>query len=130
MKSKNKPHKRAANPLRKCISWLLDASQNTRRNLIMLLGGFGITLAGLLMVMLAEFMLRQSFQQELLAAFGSGLIAIGLITATTGYICLSILGLIRYIFLKPRETKESTAGISSASPSAPLDKKLPTDTKH
>ncbi len=94
--------------LQKAYHWLLNFSQHTQRNLVILISGFSITLIGLLLIILAEFFFGQSVKQEILALLGVLLVLIGLTAAAIGYIFLSVLGLIRYILHKSDSTPKST----------------------
>jgi hypothetical protein len=94
--------------LQKAYHWLLNFSQHTQRNLVILISGFSVTLLGLLLVILAEFFFGQSIRQEILALIGVALIVIGLTAAAIGYFCLSVLSLVRYILYKPNKSKPTS----------------------
>ncbi len=77
--------------------WLLHRASNPRQNLLLLLAGFGLFAPGLGFIVLAEFMLAASWQQELLALLGLILAVCGSILAAVGYLSLSLLRLYRFL---------------------------------
>ena len=97
--------------LRTKLAPILNFGANPTRNLIMLLSGFGVTLLGLGLVLIAEYVFGGSVTQEIIAATGVVLIAVGLCVAGLGYLCLSVISLIRYILHEP--SKESSSTTSS-----------------
>ncbi|WP_286236932.1 hypothetical protein [Neptuniibacter halophilus] len=77
--------------------WFYQLTQNPRRNLAMLGIGFVVFFIGLILLGSAEFLLKSSVSQELLALLGLIILCAGLILAAIGYISLSILRIIRFI---------------------------------
>ncbi|WP_293268686.1 hypothetical protein [Neptunomonas sp.] len=84
---------------------LVKQADNFQQNLILLISGFGLCMLGILLITIAEFMFGQSLQQELVALFGMALVIIGILLAVTGYICLSILRLFRFL-ISDEDTKK------------------------
>lgn len=82
---------------RKLKQWLMHRADNPRQNLALLGIGFGVFALGFLMLGIAEFGLKSSVSQELLALLGLIIIGCGIILAATGYLSLSVLRLIRFI---------------------------------
>ncbi|MFC6671416.1 hypothetical protein [Marinobacterium aestuariivivens] len=77
--------------------WLLARADKPRQNLSLLLAGFGLFAPGLGLVLLAERLLQDSWQRELLALLGLILVGTGSILAAFGYLCLSLLRLYRFL---------------------------------
>jgi hypothetical protein len=112
--------------LKKRLAPILNFAADSTRNLILLLSGFGITLFGLGLVLIAEYLFGNTITQEVIAAIGVVLIGVGLSVAAIGYLCLSVLSLIRYLLHEPtdRSPKEVTSSATKTddhSPSTPLD---------
>ena len=77
--------------------WLQARADAPRKNLTLLLTGFGLFAAGIGLVLLAEFLLTDSWRRELLALLGLILAGAGSILAAFGYLCLSLLRLYRFL---------------------------------
>jgi hypothetical protein len=77
--------------------WLLRRADRPQQNLLLLLLGFGLFAPGIGLIVLAEFLLAASWQQELLALLGLILSVAGSILAAVGYISLSLLRLCRFL---------------------------------
>ena len=101
--------------LRRRLAPILNFGANPTRNLILLLSGFGITLLGLGLVLAAQYMFGNSMTQEVIAAGGVVLIGLGLCIAAIGYLCLSVISLIRYILHDPNSKTETTNRGSTSS---------------
>ncbi|GGO86809.1 hypothetical protein GCM10011348_38560 [Marinobacterium nitratireducens] len=76
--------------------WLLRRADSPRQNLNLLLGGFTLFSAGAAVLLLAEYLIGDSWQRELLALGGLILAGAGSILAAVGYLCLSLLRLFRF----------------------------------
>ena len=77
--------------------WLLRRADKPRQNLLLMLVGFGLFAPGLGLIVLTEFMLAASWQQELLALLGLILAVCGSILAAAGYLSLSLLRVYRFL---------------------------------
>ncbi|WP_067986888.1 hypothetical protein [Neptuniibacter pectenicola] len=77
--------------------WLYRRADNPKQNLILLGSGFVIFFFGVLILGTAEFVLKSSLSQEILALIGLIILSAGIILAAIGYISLSVLRIIRFI---------------------------------
>lgn len=77
--------------------WLLRRADNHRQNLLWLLSGFGLFVTGLGLIVLAQYLLPDSLQRDLLALGGLILLGGGGILAAVGYLSLSLLRLYRFL---------------------------------
>lgn len=77
--------------------WLIKRTQNPKQNLQLLGIGFAIFFLGLVLLGTAEFFLKSSVPQEILALVGLIIIGAGIILAAIGYLSLSILRILRLI---------------------------------
>lgn len=77
--------------------WILARADKPRQNLTLLLTGFSLFVLGFGVVVLAEWMMADSWQRELLALCGLILAGAGSILAAFGYLCLSLLRLYRFL---------------------------------
>ncbi|NVK44287.1 MAG: hypothetical protein HWE39_23885 [Oceanospirillaceae bacterium] len=77
--------------------WLLSRADRPRQNLNLLLTGFALFTAGAGAMVLAEHLLADGWQRELLALGGLILAGAGSILAAFGYLCLSLLRLYRFL---------------------------------
>ena len=76
---------------------LIRRADNVRQNLTILLIGTGIFMIGFIALVIAQFMLAESLQREIIALIGLILAICGAITAAFGYISLSILRIFRFL---------------------------------
>ncbi|UTW03694.1 hypothetical protein KDX31_01230 [Amphritea atlantica] len=76
---------------------LIHRADNIRQNLTILLCGIGIFMIGFIALVIAQFMLAESLQREIIALIGLILAICGAITAAFGYISLSILRIFRFL---------------------------------
>ncbi|WP_299182756.1 hypothetical protein [uncultured Neptuniibacter sp.] len=81
----------------KIKQWLYARADNPRQNLILLGIGFVTFFIGLLLLGSAEYLLKSSISQEILALTGLIIICTGIILAAIGYLSLSILRILRFI---------------------------------
>ncbi|EAR59779.1 hypothetical protein [Neptuniibacter caesariensis] len=77
--------------------WLHKRTNNPKRDLKILGIGFVTFFVGLLILGTAEFLLKSSVSQEILALLGLIILGIGIILAAFGYISLSLLRILRLI---------------------------------
>lgn len=77
--------------------WLLARADKPRQNLTLLLAGFSLFVPGIGAVVLAEHLMADGWQRELLALCGLILAGAGSILAAFGYFCLSLLRLYRFL---------------------------------
>lgn len=83
--------------MRRIKRFLLRQTDNPRRNLNWVLSGAILFFIGLGLIFYAEKNVPSSLQQELTALAGLACLSIGGILAASGYICLSILRIFRFI---------------------------------
>ncbi|MGB0732444.1 MAG: hypothetical protein ACPGPF_01720 [Pontibacterium sp.] len=76
---------------------LAKRADNYQQNLKILITGFLLFVAGGIAVLVAEFLPGTSLAQEISAFIGLLFIGVGIIIATFGYICLSVLRLFRIL---------------------------------
>lgn len=77
--------------------FLLKQAERQHNNLTLLLAGASLFFVGIGSIYYAEHALRASFQQEILALAGIGLMLLGGLLAAAGYIGLSVLRLYKFI---------------------------------
>lgn len=77
--------------------WLKYRADNPRQNLVIFGIGFVAFFVGVLILGAAEFALKSSVAQEILALIGLIIIVAGIILAAVGYLSLSVLRIIRFI---------------------------------
>ncbi|MDO6515041.1 MULTISPECIES: hypothetical protein [unclassified Neptuniibacter] len=82
---------------KKLKHWLYKRADNPKQNLILLGIGFVVFFLGMLILGAAEFVLKSSISQEILALIGLIILSAGIILAAIGYISLSVLRIIRFI---------------------------------
>ena len=82
---------------KKIRRWLIHRADNPRQNLILLGIGFVVFFVGMLLLGIAEFALKSSITQELIALFGLIILSCGIILAAIGYLSLSVLRLFRFL---------------------------------
>ncbi|WP_296055955.1 hypothetical protein [uncultured Amphritea sp.] len=86
---------------------LIRRADNVRQNLTILLIGTGIFMIGFIALVIAQFMLAESLQREIIALIGLILAICGAITAAFGYISLSILRIFRFLLTDPQPDPKS-----------------------
>lgn len=86
---------------------LIRRADNVRQNLTILLIGTGIFMIGFIALVIAQFMLTESLQREIIALIGLILAICGAITAAFGYISLSILRIFRFLLTDPQPDPKS-----------------------
>ena len=77
--------------------WLKHRADNPRQNLVIFGIGFVTFFIGVLILGAAEFALKSSIAQEILALIGLIILSAGIILAAVGYLSLSVLRIIRFI---------------------------------
>lgn len=77
--------------------WLKKRADNPQQNLLMLGIGFVVFFAGILLLGIAEYALKSSLAQEILALLGLIIIGVGIILAAIGYLSLSVLRVLRFM---------------------------------
>ena len=82
---------------KKLKHWLYHRADNPRQNLALLGIGFVIFFVGGLVLGAAEFALKSSITQEILALLGLIILSVGIILAAIGYLSLSVLRILRFI---------------------------------
>lgn len=86
---------------------LIRRADKVKQNLIILLTGLGIFLLGFVTLIIAQFLLLEGLQRELLALIGLILAICGVITAAFGYISLSILRIFRFLLTETKRPDQS-----------------------
>ncbi|MGB0205495.1 MAG: hypothetical protein ACPF9K_10665 [Neptuniibacter sp.] len=81
----------------KLNQWLRKRAENPQQNLLLLGIGFVVFFAGVLLLGFAEFALKSSVSQEILALIGLIIIGVGIILAAIGYLSLSVLRVLRFM---------------------------------
>jgi hypothetical protein len=77
--------------------WLRNRAENPQQNLLLLGIGFVIFFTGLTLLGVAEYLLRSSLSQEILALIGLIIMSAGIILAGVGYLSLSVLRVLRFM---------------------------------
>ena len=77
--------------------WLKRRAENPQQNLLLLGIGFVVFFAGILLLGIAEYTLKSSLAQEVLALLGLIIIGVGIILAAIGYLSLSVLRVLRFM---------------------------------
>ncbi|MGH1431763.1 MAG: hypothetical protein ACRBB4_11660 [Neptuniibacter sp.] len=77
--------------------WLQKRADNPQQNLLLLGIGFVVFFAGILLLGIAEYALKSSLAQEILALLGLIIIGVGIILAAIGYLSLSVLRVLRFM---------------------------------
>ena len=91
-------------PLKKRLyAWLVHRTDNYQQNLRWVLWGFGTTLLGGLILLVANYFFAASVLQETLAALALLLLASGMLLAFAGFLSLSVLRLIRFMIEPPHK---------------------------
>ena len=98
----SRPHLRDRLRLR-----LIRRADKVKQNLIILLIGLGIFLLGFVTLIIAQFLLPEGLQRELLALIGLILAICGVITAAFGYISLSILRIFRFLLTETKRPDQN-----------------------
>lgn len=83
--------------MNKLSLWLKKRADNPQQNLLMLGIGFVVFFAGILLLGIAEYALKSSLAQEILALLGLIIIGVGIILAAIGYLSLSVLRVLRFM---------------------------------
>ena len=86
---------------------LIRRADKVKQNLIILLIGLGIFLLGFVTLIIAQFLLLEGLQRELLALIGLILAICGVITAAFGYISLSILRIFRFLLTETKRPDQN-----------------------
>ena len=86
---------------------LIRRADKVKQNLIILLIGLGIFLLGFVTLIIAQFLLPEGLQRELLALIGLILAICGVITAAFGYISLSILRIFRFLLTETKRPDQN-----------------------
>ncbi|WP_290701280.1 hypothetical protein [Amphritea sp.] len=86
---------------------LIRRADKVKQNLIILLIGLGIFLLGFVILILAQFLLLDSLQRDLIALIGLILAICGVIIAAFGYISLSILRIFRFLLTDTKRPDQS-----------------------
>ena len=81
----------------KLVQWLQKRADNPQQNLLLLGIGFVVFFAGILLLGIAEYALKSSLAQEILALLGLIIIGVGIILAAIGYLSLSVLRVLRFM---------------------------------
>lgn len=77
--------------------WLRRNADNPRRNLLLFITGFCLFFFGVLVIAVAEFLLQSPLARESVALVGLFIGATGVMLAAFGYICLSVLRILRFL---------------------------------
>ncbi|MFY0676340.1 MAG: hypothetical protein K6L74_03165 [Neptuniibacter sp.] len=83
--------------MNKLSLWLKKRAENPQQNLLLLGIGFVVFFAGILLLGIAEYALKSSLAQEVLALLGLIIIGVGIILAAIGYLSLSVLRVLRFM---------------------------------
>lgn len=83
--------------MNKLSLWLKNRAENPQQNLLLLGIGFVVFFAGILLLGIAEYALKSSLAQEVLALLGLIIIGVGIILAAIGYLSLSVLRVLRFM---------------------------------
>lgn len=83
--------------MNKLSLWLKKRAENQQQNLLLLGIGFVVFFAGILLLGIAEYALKSSLAQEVLALLGLIIIGVGIILAAIGYLSLSVLRVLRFM---------------------------------
>ena len=83
--------------MNKLSLWLKRRAENPQQNLLLLGIGFVVFFAGILLLGIAEYALKSSLAQEILALLGLIIIGVGIILAAIGYLSLSVLRVLRFM---------------------------------
>lgn len=83
--------------MNKLSLWLKKRAENPQQNLLLLGIGFVVFFAGILLLGIAEYALKSSLAQEILALLGLIIIGVGIILAAIGYLSLSVLRVLRFM---------------------------------
>ena len=83
--------------MNKLSLWLKRRAENPQQNLLLLGIGFVVFFAGILLLGIAEYALKSSLAQEVLALLGLIIIGVGIILAAIGYLSLSVLRVLRFM---------------------------------
>ncbi|BBB27475.1 hypothetical protein [Amphritea japonica] len=86
---------------------LIRRADKVKQNLIILLIGLGIFLLGFVTLIIAQFLIPEGLQRELIALIGLILAICGVITAAFGYISLSILRIFRFLLTETKRPDQS-----------------------
>ncbi|MDO6562671.1 hypothetical protein Q4488_04675 [Amphritea sp. 1_MG-2023] len=76
---------------------LIHRADNIKQNLAILMSGLGLFILGFITLVMAQFLLADSMQREIIALIGLILLIGGAIIAAFGYISLSILRVFRFL---------------------------------
>jgi len=76
---------------------LIRRADKVKQNLTILLSGIGIFMLGFIILVVAQFLLQESLAREIIALIGLIIAISGAIVAAFGYICLSILRILRFL---------------------------------
>nr|WP_320136010.1 hypothetical protein [uncultured Amphritea sp.] len=88
---------------------LIRRADNVKQNLAILMAGLGLFMLGFIALVLAQFLLADSLQRDIVALLGLILSIGGAIIAAFGYISLSILRIFRFLLtdIQPNKNTDS-----------------------
>lgn len=88
---------------------LIRRADNVKQNLAILMAGLGLFMLGFIALVLAQFLLADSLQRDIVALLGLILSIGGAIIAAFGYISLSILRIFRFLLTDIQPNKNTDA---------------------
>ncbi|TGG90746.1 hypothetical protein E4656_17580 [Natronospirillum operosum] len=85
-----------ATPTRRLRDWLRRQASQAARHWSLFTSGSLLLMGGLFLIIMSERLLTPSLQQELVAALGVLIAAIGALRAIYGYLCIGLFKLLKY----------------------------------